>query len=112
MYISPIHGLVCMKLGSVQLSGTPLCRVASTQVGKAQVRRLRKKGALMGVLLQGFYKLRPNRAIPSPADGDPETPWWWDHMAAQANDFLRARPATELGASVDANHDRGNQVRT
>ena len=25
---------------------------------------------------------------------------------------LRARPATELGASVDANHDRGNQVRS
>jgi galactose oxidase len=38
----------------------------------------------MGVLLQGFYKLRPNRAVPSPADGDPKTPWWWDHLAAQA----------------------------
>jgi galactose oxidase len=43
----------------------------------------------MGVLLQGFYKLRPNRAVPSPADGDPKTPWWWDHLAAQANE-LRA----------------------
>jgi alpha-amylase len=37
----------------------------------------------MGVLLQGFYKLGPNRAVPSPADGDPKTPWWWDHLAAQ-----------------------------
>ena len=44
----------------------------------------------MGVLLQGFYKLRPNRAVPSPADGDPGTPWWWDHLAAQANDFRNA----------------------
>jgi galactose oxidase len=44
----------------------------------------------MGVLLQGFYKLRPNRAVPSPADGDPKTPWWWDHLAAQANDFRTA----------------------
>ncbi len=38
----------------------------------------------MGVLLQGFYKFGPNRAVPSPADGDPRTPWWWDHLAAQA----------------------------
>jgi alpha-amylase len=38
----------------------------------------------MGVLLQGFYKLSPNRAIPSPADGDLKTPWWWDHLAVQA----------------------------
>jgi glycosidase len=44
----------------------------------------------MGVLLQGFYKLRPNRAVPSPADGDPKTPWWWNHLAAQANDFRTA----------------------
>jgi galactose oxidase len=44
----------------------------------------------MGVLLQGFYKLRPNRAVPSPADGDSKTPWWWDHLAAQANDFRTA----------------------
>jgi hypothetical protein len=44
----------------------------------------------MGVLLQGFYKLRPNRAVPAPVDGDPKTPWWWDHLAAQANDFRRA----------------------
>ena len=38
----------------------------------------------MGVLLQGFYKLSRNRAVPSPEDGDPKTPWWWDHLAAQA----------------------------
>ncbi|MGA2588952.1 MAG: galactose oxidase-like domain-containing protein [Bryobacteraceae bacterium] len=39
----------------------------------------------MGVLLQGFYKLPPNNALPSPADGDTTIPWWWDHLAAQAN---------------------------
>jgi galactose oxidase len=38
----------------------------------------------MGVLLQGFYKLPPNKALPSPADGKPGIPWWWDHLAAQA----------------------------
>jgi hypothetical protein len=38
----------------------------------------------MGVLLQGFFKLPPNNAVPSPADGKPEVPWWWDHLAAQA----------------------------
>jgi glycosidase len=44
----------------------------------------------MGVLLQGFYKKRPNDAVPSPADGDPAVPWWWDHLAAQANDLRKA----------------------
>ena len=44
----------------------------------------------MGVLLQGFYKKRPNDAVPSPADGDASVPWWWDHLAAQANDFRKA----------------------
>src|SRR5580693_9065843 len=39
----------------------------------------------MGVLLQGFFKLPPNNALPSPADGDTTIPWWWDHLAAQAN---------------------------
>jgi galactose oxidase len=40
----------------------------------------------MGVLLQGFYKLpNPTRAVPSPADGDNTVPWWWDHLASQAN---------------------------
>jgi alpha-amylase len=37
-----------------------------------------------GVLLQGFFKLPPNNALPSPADGKQEVPWWWDHLAAQA----------------------------
>jgi len=41
----------------------------------------------MGVLLQGFYKSPPNNAVPSPADGDPSVPWWWDHLAAQANEL-------------------------
>ena len=44
----------------------------------------------MGVLLQGFFKLPPNRAVPSPADGDRTIPWWWDHLAAQANALRRA----------------------
>jgi alpha-amylase len=39
----------------------------------------------MGVLLQGFFKLPPNNAVPSPADGDPAVPWWWDYLASQAN---------------------------
>jgi hypothetical protein len=38
----------------------------------------------MGVLLQGFFKLPPNHALPSPADGKQEDRWWWDHLAAQA----------------------------
>jgi hypothetical protein len=38
----------------------------------------------MGVLLQGFFKLQQGRALPSPADGNPTIPWWWDHLAAQA----------------------------
>jgi galactose oxidase len=41
----------------------------------------------MGVLLQGFFKLPPNNAVPSPADGNPSIPWWWDHLASQANDL-------------------------
>ena len=44
----------------------------------------------MGVLLQGFYKLRRNRAVPSPADGEAGTRWWWDHLAAQAHEFRKA----------------------
>src|SRR6202042_1787606 len=45
---------------------------------------------LMGVLLQGFFKLPPNNAVPSPADGDPSVPWWWDHLASQANELRQA----------------------
>ncbi len=44
----------------------------------------------MGVLLQGFYKLPPDDALPSPADGDSGVPWWWDHLAAQARDLSLA----------------------
>ena len=44
----------------------------------------------MGVLLQGFFKLLPNNALPSPADGKPGVPWWWDHLAAQAKAFSLA----------------------
>jgi hypothetical protein len=38
----------------------------------------------MRVLLQGFYKLPPNDAVPSPADGKPDVAWRWDHLASQA----------------------------
>lgn len=43
-----------------------------------------------GVLLQGFYKLPPNNALPSPADGKPFVPWWWDHLASQAHALAQA----------------------
>lgn len=43
----------------------------------------------MGVLLQGFFKLAPKRAVPSPADGDASVPWWWDHLAGQAGALRR-----------------------
>ena len=39
----------------------------------------------MGVLLQAFYKIAPNDALPSPADGRPGVQWWWDHLSAQAH---------------------------
>ena len=45
----------------------------------------------MGVLLQGFY-FGPGRVhgVPSPLDGDKTIPFWWDHLATQANMFRRA----------------------
>jgi alpha-amylase len=45
----------------------------------------------LGVLLQGFF-FSPERihGVPSPLDGDYTVPFWWDHLAAQANDFSRA----------------------
>jgi hypothetical protein len=49
----------------------------------------------MGVLLQAFFKMRPNQAVPSPADGDALVPWWWDHLASQAN-ALRASGFTAV----------------
>ena len=44
----------------------------------------------MGVLLQGFFKVAHDKALPSPADGKPNIPWWWDHLAAQARALSRA----------------------
>jgi alpha-amylase len=44
----------------------------------------------MGVLLQGFFKVAHNKALPSPADGNANIPWWWDHLAAQARALSRA----------------------
>jgi alpha-amylase len=48
------------------------------------------KEEIMGVLLQGFFKMRPNLAVPSPADGDRTIPWWWDRLAEQAGAFRDA----------------------
>ena len=31
--------------------------------------------------------MRPNLAVPSPADGDSSIPWWWDRLAEQAAAF-------------------------
>ena len=36
--------------------------------------------AAAGVMMQGFYY-----NVPSPGAGNAGTPWWWDHIAAQAN---------------------------
>ncbi|MFP5041630.1 galactose oxidase-like domain-containing protein [Parasediminibacterium sp. JCM 36343] len=44
----------------------------------------------MGVLLQGFYKKKPNNAVPSPADGNTSVPWWWDNLATEANSLRKA----------------------
>jgi galactose oxidase len=44
----------------------------------------------MGVLLQGFYKKKPNNAVPSPADGDQSIPEWWDKLASEANALRKA----------------------
>jgi alpha-amylase len=45
----------------------------------------------MGVLLQAFY-FGPGRisGVPSPLDGDASVPFWWDHLAAQAQSFAKA----------------------
>lgn len=45
----------------------------------------------MGVLLQGFF-FAPGRiaGVPSPLDGDPAVPFWWDHLAAQAASFAKS----------------------
>jgi galactose oxidase len=66
----------------------------------------------MGVLLQGFFKLPPNNAVPSPADGDPSIPWWWDHLASQANALRQAGftaiwlpPVLKAGSGADNRAD-------
>ncbi len=45
----------------------------------------------MGVLLQGFF-FGPGRVagVPSPLDGDAAIPFWWDHLAAQANALAKS----------------------
>jgi len=45
----------------------------------------------MGVLLQGFF-FAPGkvRGVPSPQDGDVNIPFWWDHLAAQAQQFAKS----------------------
>jgi alpha-amylase len=45
----------------------------------------------LGVLLQAFF-FGPGRVhgVPSPLDGDKAIPFWWDHLAQQANAFRRA----------------------
>jgi alpha-amylase len=43
----------------------------------------------MPVMLQGFYKAG-STGVPCPADGDAAAPWWWDHLAGQANDLRKA----------------------
>jgi alpha-amylase len=49
------------------------------------------KEAVLGVLLQGFF-FGPGRiaGVPSPLDGDHTVPFWWDHLAAQADMFAKA----------------------
>ena len=44
----------------------------------------------MGVLLQAFYKRKPDLAVPSPVDGDGTKLFWWDVLAAQANEFRKS----------------------
>ena len=45
----------------------------------------------MGVLLQAFF-FGPGRVsgVPSPLDGDAAIPFWWDHLAAQANALAKS----------------------
>jgi alpha-amylase len=39
----------------------------------------------VGVLLQAAYRRANGETVPAPADGDKSVPWWWDHLASQAN---------------------------
>ena len=44
----------------------------------------------MGVILQATFKFPNGHTVPSPSDGNRRVPWWWDHLASQANAFRRA----------------------
>lgn len=44
----------------------------------------------MGVILQATIKFPNGHSVPSPFDGNRRTPWWWDHLAGQANAFRQA----------------------
>lgn len=41
----------------------------------------------MGVILQAVFKFPNGHSVPSPFDGNRRIPWWWDHLASQANAF-------------------------
>jgi hypothetical protein len=50
----------------------------------------------MGVLLQAFFFGSGRvHGVPPPLDGDKTVPFWWDHLAAQAN-MLRGAGFTAL----------------
>src|SRR3954451_23554399 len=44
----------------------------------------------MGVILQAVFKFPNGHTVPSPYDGNRRIPWWWDHLASQANAFRNA----------------------
>jgi alpha-amylase len=44
----------------------------------------------MGVILQAIFKFPNGHSVPSPFDGNRRVPWWWDHLASQANSFRQA----------------------
>jgi alpha-amylase len=81
----------------------------------AEIRLIRRStiwGHAMGVLLQGFFKRRPNRAVPAPTDGDSIVGWWWDHIALQANALRQVGftaiwlpPALKSSAGANAGAD-------
>ena len=65
----------------------------------------------MGVLLQAFYKSRPNHAVPAPVDGPQVTHWWWDRLALETGDLARAGfTAFWLPPVLKANGGHGRDV--
>jgi alpha-amylase len=44
----------------------------------------------MGVILQAVFKHHDGHSVPSPFDGNRRIPWWWDHLASQANAIRQA----------------------